>query len=119
MKDKTARNSPCRSRTAGSGAALNVANPHLPISKGDTPCEIVFIWVEGKDWLIFESFASHVGRKVTFTLQESGDVSRWVTLYVNCHIARPHRDLKAESSGRAKRAEFGDVEATSTNQRPP
>ncbi|KAG1750352.1 S-adenosyl-L-methionine dependent methyltransferase [Suillus paluster] len=44
------------------------------ILKDDIPCEIVFTWVEGKDRSVFESFASHVSRKVTSTLQESGDV---------------------------------------------
>lgn len=38
-----------------------------------TFCEIVFTWLEGKDRSIFESFTSHVNRKVTSTLQELGD----------------------------------------------
>ncbi|KAG2137497.1 S-adenosyl-L-methionine dependent methyltransferase [Suillus clintonianus] len=40
----------------------------------DIPCQLVFIWVEGKDRLIFESFASHVSRQITSTLPEFGDV---------------------------------------------
>lgn len=40
----------------------------------DIACELLFTWVEGKDRVIFESFASHVSRKVTSTLQEFGDV---------------------------------------------
>lgn len=43
-------------------------------TSGDNACELLFTWVEGKDRLIFESFASHVSRKVTSTLQEFGDV---------------------------------------------
>jgi len=38
-----------------------------------TFCEIVFTWLEGKDRSVFESFTSHVNRKVTSTLQELGD----------------------------------------------
>ncbi|KAG1740617.1 S-adenosyl-L-methionine dependent methyltransferase [Suillus lakei] len=43
-------------------------------TSSDIPCELVFTWVEGKDRLIFESFTSHVSRKVTSTLREFGDV---------------------------------------------
>jgi len=42
-------------------------------SKVDTPCEIIFTWLEGKDRSIFESFTSHVSRKVTSALQETGN----------------------------------------------
>jgi hypothetical protein len=44
------------------------------LSKVDNPCEIVFIWLEGKDRSVFESFTSHVSRKVTSALQELVDV---------------------------------------------
>ncbi|KAJ8591203.1 S-adenosyl-L-methionine dependent methyltransferase [Rhizopogon salebrosus TDB-379] len=44
------------------------------LSKVDTPCEIVFTWLEGKDRSVFESFTSHVSRKVTSALQELVDV---------------------------------------------
>jgi len=40
---------------------------------GGTLCEIVFTWLEGKDRSVFESFTSHVNRKVTSALQELGD----------------------------------------------
>ncbi|KAG1835414.1 S-adenosyl-L-methionine dependent methyltransferase [Suillus subalutaceus] len=43
-------------------------------TSSDIACELLFTWVEGKDRLVFESFASHVSRKVTSTLQEFGDV---------------------------------------------
>jgi len=43
-------------------------------TSNDIACELLFTWVEGKDRLIFESFASHVSRKVISTLQESGDI---------------------------------------------
>ncbi|OAX37931.1 S-adenosyl-L-methionine dependent methyltransferase [Rhizopogon vinicolor AM-OR11-026] len=42
-------------------------------SKVDTPCEIIFTWLEGKDRSVFESFTSHVSRKVISALQELGD----------------------------------------------
>ncbi|OJA13960.1 hypothetical protein AZE42_03613 [Rhizopogon vesiculosus] len=42
-------------------------------SKVDTPCEIIFTWLEGKDRSVFESFTSHVSRKVISTLRELGD----------------------------------------------
>ncbi|KAG0694908.1 hypothetical protein DFH29DRAFT_761649, partial [Suillus ampliporus] len=49
--------------------SIECREPSPPyISKGNIPYEIVFTWVEGKDRLIFESFASHVSRKVTATL---------------------------------------------------
>lgn len=43
-------------------------------TSNDNACELLFTWVEGKDRLVFESFASHVSRKVISTLQESGDI---------------------------------------------
>lgn len=43
-------------------------------SSSEIVCELLFTWVEGKDRMIFESFASHVSRKVTSALQEFGDV---------------------------------------------
>lgn len=42
-------------------------------SKVDIPCEITFTWLEGKDHSVFESFTSHVSRKVASALQELGE----------------------------------------------
>ncbi|KAG2076730.1 hypothetical protein BDR04DRAFT_620493 [Suillus decipiens] len=45
----------------------------LSYTSSNTGCELLFTWVEGNDRLIFESFTSHVSRKVISTLQEFGD----------------------------------------------